>query len=277
MSSESLARSFNETSAALEALGHRVVVRRARAFLETGDISGAEAFLERVRQALPQAEVLGLASELSRFRESGGEVRVLMDEQNWKDGVAREARFSRAVAAVTSTGLSGLTAGLAAVQAALVSGDGSDAGSGVEATYDFPGPEATYATADAEKPAIGNIFAASRRARAVVERPLGLESKSLDLDEPVTLEAEMVETAPGPDAAVDLGFAQTMALEPITPSPLHDHSAHAPIVLPELHAPPEMVAAPANAAPSSQLGVASTIAIFLAMAALGAGLYLALR
>ena len=254
MSSESLARSFNETSAALEALGHRVVVRRARAFLETGDISGAEAFLERVRQALPQAEVLGLASELSRFRESGGEVRVLMDEQNWKDGVAREARFSRAVAAVTSTG--------------LVSGDGSDAGSGVEATY---------ATVDAEKPAIGNIFAASRRARAVVERPLGLESKSLDLDEPVTLEAEMVETAPGPDAAVDLGFAQTMALEPITPSPLHDHSAHAPIVLPELHAPPEMVAAPANAAPSSQLGVASTIAIFLAMAALGAGLYLALR
>ncbi|MSP72399.1 MAG: hypothetical protein EXR76_09520 [Myxococcales bacterium] len=268
MSSESLARSFNETSAALEALGHRVVVRRARAFLETGDLSGAEAFLERVRQALPQAEVLGLASELSRFRESGGEVRVLMDEQGWKDGVAREAHFSRAVAAVTSTGLSGLTAGLAAVQAALVSGDGSDAGSGVEATD---------ATADAEKPAIGNIFAASRRARAVVERPLGLESKSLDLEEPVTLEAELVETAPGPDAAVDLGFAQTMALEPITPSPLHAHSAHAPIVLPELHAPPEMVVAPANAAPSSQLGVATIIAIFLAMAALGAGLYLALK
>ena len=126
MDKTALAQQFNDTSRVLEAAGHKAVVRRTRALLESGDADAAAAFLTDARERLAGdgVEISRLLDALQQFRASGGDIGSLTIEPAWIEGMAQEAHLSRLIESVAGgEDLQGLVEALASQQSSLASGD----------------------------------------------------------------------------------------------------------------------------------------------------------
>ncbi len=221
MQHAALADRFNAASRGLEAKGHRVVVRRARALLEAGDAAGAIDFLEDAGGRMADADLQGLADALRAWQRDGGDARQLVTVPAWVEGVAHEQRLGRFLAhATASADLGALAARLAEQQAGLASGAPLPAEPPAQVAPDqlppLPGK-------DVERPgaAIANIFPDARRPRAAVEAPSDLTERPLDLD-----------GTPAAEAAPAAPSAPPPAIEPSAPPPAIEPSAPPPAVEP---------------------------------------------
>ncbi|MCB9528972.1 MAG: hypothetical protein H6701_11385 [Myxococcales bacterium] len=253
MQHAALADRFNAASRGLEAKGHRVVVRRARALLEAGDAAGAIDFLEDAGSRMVDAELEGLADALRAWQREGGDARALVTVPAWVEGVAHEQRLGRFLAHATANAdLGALAARLAEQQAGLASGAPLPAEPPAQVAPDqlppLPGK-------DVERPgaAIANIFPDARRPRAAVEAPSDLTERPLDLDgTPAAEVAPAAVSAPPPAVAAS---APPPAIEPSAPPPAIEPSAPpAPMAGPSLASLDEATADPfgAPAAPAAE-------------------------
>lgn len=294
MDSSTLAQRFNDVAEQLQARGHRVVVRRARAFLEGGDATGAQMFLLRARDTLgaQEAPVAALAAELHEFEAAGGDVSRLVTDPAWVEGTAREARLGRMVdAAVSGGGLGALVGELAAQQKALASGEPMAQAPARQVEPSALPPLPKPPGGDLEgRASIGSIFKPGR-GRAAVEAPPELEARSLDLDEGETETpalpppAPSIPEVPDPPRAHLLDVNPSPPVEPVSlpdepvlalPSP-RKGTQPAPMVMPELSAPPEMPASPTTAGASKGGNAGMIIGVIIALAAIAAGVYFALK
>ncbi|MCB9534844.1 MAG: hypothetical protein H6704_01120 [Myxococcales bacterium] len=252
MQHAALADRFNAASRGLEAKGHRVVVRRARALLEAGDAAGAIDFLEDAGSRMVDAELEGLADALRAWQREGGDARALVTVPAWVEGVAHEQRLGRFLAHATANAdLGALAARLAEQQAGLASGAPLPAEPPAQVAPDqlppLPGK-------DVERPgaAIANIFPDARRPRAAVEAPSDLTERPLDLDgTPAAEVAPAAVSAPPPAVAA----SAPPAIEPSAPPPAIEPSAPpAPMAGPSLASLDEATADPfgAPAAPAAE-------------------------
>jgi len=295
MDASTLAQQINDASEQLQQRGHRIIVRRLRAFLESGDASGAELFLVRARDALGANDgaLSSVSSGLTAFANAGGEVARLVTDPAWLEGAAREGRFGRLLdETTTASGLGALADQLARQQPALAAGE-SDAGPPsrqVEPKALPPLPKAVPAAADADPRApLGSIFKPVRP-RAAVEAEVQLEFRSLDLDEGEgsVERPDLPVDAPGiPDVDELQASAQSRTAPESGPIEPHDapdaatleftrRPTDAPMVLPELHAPPEMPMVPvAPAKKESATGL--VIGVVLLLGLIAVGVYLATR
>ena len=126
MDKAALAQQFNSASEALDAVGHKIIVRRARAFLEAGEVDGAIAFLEEAHERLSQngIDIGALVDGLKAFRVDGGDVDRLVTEPAWLEGSGLENHLPRLVESAVSGGdLRGLIQTLAEQQRALAAGE----------------------------------------------------------------------------------------------------------------------------------------------------------
>ena len=125
MEATQLAQQFNDARLDLERRGHRVVVRRARAFLEAGELEAAVDFLTRARASMGSDRVVsGLADALRVFQSEGGDAARLVTAPAWVEGQAQERRFSRLVEAnLEGAGVGALVGALARQQKALADGE----------------------------------------------------------------------------------------------------------------------------------------------------------
>lgn len=295
MDASTLAQQINDASEQLQQRGHRVIVRRLRAFLESGDAPGAELFLVRARDALGANDggLTRVSTGLTAFAGAGGDVARLVTDPAWVEGAARERRFGRLLdAATNANGLGGLADQLARQQRALAAGEplAAPPSRQVEPKALPPLPKAVPAATEADPRApLGSIFKPARP-RAAVEAEVELEPRTLDLDEG---EAEVSTPdlpvdAPGipdvaelPVSALAVETPEPVRLEPLgvpdspVPEVVHRPTA-APMVLPELHAPPEMPMAPTG--PTKKGGNAGlVIGVVLLLGLIAVGVYFATR
>lgn len=188
MQHAALAQRFDEIGRGLEADGHRIIVRKARALIEGGDLDGALRFLEEAGRRLPGDPLAGLAEAVGRWREAGGDVDALVGEAGWQAARAREDHLSALIASATASDDEGGVS-LDALAARLA--------------------EQSKALADAEPlppidiPAVVEQPSAPDATRPVEEAPSQLEARPMDLeDQPV--EPPAVEDAPDDEApAID--------------------------------------------------------------------------
>jgi hypothetical protein len=301
MDATTLAQQINDISEQLQQRGHRVIVRRLRSFLESGDAVGAETFLVRARESLGSNDggLGGVSAGLSAFTGAGGDVARLVTEPAWVEGAARERRFGRLVDAATAApGLAGLADQLARQQRALADGEPLAAAPSrqVEPKALPPLPKAvpaSAAAADDARSALGSIFKPARP-KAAVEAEVELESRALDLDEGEN-EVETPDLpgdAPGIPDVEDLPASvlaaptpEPVRLEPlgVPASPVPEViprpvtvQAPGPMVLPELNAPPEMPMAP-TAPTKKSGGLGLVVGVVIALALVAVGVYFATR
>ncbi|MCK6571080.1 hypothetical protein L6V77_08240 [Myxococcota bacterium] len=295
MDASTLAQQINDASEQLQQRGHRVIVRRLRAFLESGDAPGAELFLVRARDALGANDggLTRVSTGLTAFAGAGGDVARLVTDPAWVEGAARERRFGRLLdAATNANGLGGLADQLARQQRALAAGEplAAPPSRQVEPKALPPLPKAVPAATEADPRApLGSIFKPARP-RAAVEAEVELEPRTLDLDEG---EAEVSTPdlpvdAPGipdvaelPVSALAVETPEPVRLEPLgvpdspVPEVVHRPTA-APMVLPELHAPPEMPMAPTGPTKKGD-NAGLVIGVVLLLGLIAVGVYFATR
>lgn len=300
MEATQLAQQFNDARLDLERRGHRVVVRRARAFLEAGELEAAVDFLTRARASMGSDRVVsGLADALRVFQSEGGDAARLVTAPAWVEGQAQERRFSRLVEAnLEGAGVGALVGALARQQKALADGEPLAAPPArlIEPSALPPLPRSPAAAAlaeldldDAQAAPIANIFA-GRRGRGAVEVTDGLEEKPLVLDEtdaptspvPVavaTLSAidtgepiELPEIESDVQELTPIGLAPEPAPEPLVrskPAP-----TTRPMEMPELHAPPELeIAAP----PAAKSPIGFFVLLGVLVLVIAGGVFFALK
>src|SRR5262245_47983141 len=92
MDASDLAQRFNDASQALAERGHRVVVRRARVLLESGNAPAALAFLGRAHETIGAGDDIlrQLEAQLRAWLDEGGEPSELTTEPDWVEGAAAE-------------------------------------------------------------------------------------------------------------------------------------------------------------------------------------------
>jgi cell division septation protein DedD len=296
MEATQLAQQFNDARLDLERRGHRVVVRRARAFLEAGELDAAVDFLARARASMGSDRVVsGLAEALRVFQSEGGDAARLVTAPAWVEGQAQERRFSRLVESnLEGGGVGALVAALARQQTALAEGEPLAAPPArlVEPSALPPLPRSPAAAAlaeleldDAQAAPIANIFA-GRRGRGAVEVTDGLEEKPLVLDEtdaptnPVpavvaTLSAiDTGEPIELPEIESDVHELTPIALEPASLVRAKAAPTTRPMEMPELHAPPELeIAAP----PAAKSPIGFFILLGVLVLVIAGGVFFALK
>lgn len=283
MLQKTLAETFNEVGRALDRQGHRIIVRKARALLEGGDVQGALRFLREAGERLALDEVQGLVGELDRWAGSGGDTARLVTEPSWMAGSAGEQRLSRSLAQASSGGLDQLIGTLAGQQQALARGE--------------PLPQVLEPRlVPGQMPPLPRSQPAAaakveeRRPKAVFEAPSRLEERPLELDEPARPEppapppprapsarpaaappppppAAPVEAAP--DEAEGFEDFGAVAAAPPPPAPPAAPAPDAGFQVPELPAPPSMPEpkAPAKAGQRSPVVIVAGVLAALAAAA----------
>lgn len=237
MQHAALAERFDDAGRQLEASGHRIIVRKARALVEAGDLDGAVAFLEEAGKRQRSDSIDALAEALTEWAVGDGDVDALKAESSWSRARDREDRAATLIAEATAGGdLAGLTASLARQQAALAAHEPIDLGPVAAPTVDAPVDEPVEAPVDA--PA------------AAVEKPVDLEAREPDFDEP-TADEPVVDTparSPGlsldkpVSAPVDEPVADEPMDEPVVDEPVDEPSTPADFGTPDTAAdvsPPE--------------------------------------
>lgn len=237
MQHAALAERFDDAGRQLEASGHRIIVRKARALVEAGDLDGAVAFLEEAGKRQRSDSIDALAEALTEWAVGDGDVDALKAESSWSRARDREDRAATLIAEATAAGdLAGLTASLARQQAALAAHEPIDLGPVAAPTVDAPVDEPVEAPVDA--PA------------AAVEKPVDLEAREPDFDEP-TADEPVVDTparSPGlsldkpVSAPVDEPVADEPMDEPVVDEPVDEPSTPADFGTPDTAAdvsPPE--------------------------------------
>ncbi len=283
MDNASLAQSFNRVGKHLTAGGHRVVIRRARELTRTGDVAAASSFLADAADRLTDPELRELSDSFVAWQAAGGDPAALCAQADWIGGAAAEDQPSQAIAAATAGDLNTLLAARLAHGAALAL---ADPALPEEPTSPFTG-----------KHAIGSIFGAERRVEsnaAVIEAPSQLEPRTLDLgDEPASAAGPV-----DPMAATEVMEGASAALRAMTKTPAPPAKAPEPdpfeavataaaptppakdvalpaadtggfAHMPELHAPPSMVAPPAPKPAAAGNGMVIALGA-IAAAAIGA-------
>lgn len=241
MQHAALAERFDDAGRQLEASGHRIIVRKARALVEAGDLDGAVAFLEEAGKRQRSDSIDALAEALTEWAVGDGDVDALKAESSWSRARDREDRAATLIAEATAGGdLAGLTASLARQQAALAAHEPIDLGPVAAPTVDAPVDEPVEAPVDA--PA------------AAVEKPVDLEAREPDFDEPTAdepVDEPIVDTparSPGlsldkpVSAPVDEPVADEPMDEPVVDEPVDEPSTPADFGTPDTAAdvsPPE--------------------------------------
>lgn len=111
MQHSALAEQFNQTGASLSSMGHRVVVRKARAFIEAGALDKAIGFLEAAEQAVGRS-ARPLTEAARAFAAAGGDVEALLADPAWKAGTEADNAIAIQIAAATTGDLGTLARNL---------------------------------------------------------------------------------------------------------------------------------------------------------------------
>jgi DNA polymerase-3 subunit gamma/tau len=296
MDQTALAERFNEVGRALGPEGYRVVVRRARQLLETGDPDEALALLDRTREVLEQrGEPAGsLAGALRSWLDAGGDTAALVIDPVWVEGSAAENRPRRLIEAATRGGEPELVASLVQQQRALSRGEplarvpeAVVPKSALPKLPPLPRPPQAQAAPPGEegRAEVARIaLEAARRSRAVVEAPSVLTERPLSLDEEAAAEAPAPPAPSAPPPPVQAKSAppppvQAKSAEPARPevAPEPPRPAPTPAAPPELERPPEMPMASASAAAKSGSGVKIAAALAVVAAAAAAAWFFFLK
>lgn len=240
MQNAALAERFDDAGQELEAGGHRIIIRRARALVEAGDLDGAVAFLEEAGKRQRSTSIDSLAEALTEWAVGEGDVDALKTEPAWSRGRTREDHAAALIAEATTGDLATLTASLARQQAALAA----------QEPVEIPAVEPPVAATDAADVPAADVPAAA------VEKPGDLEarepdfegdaapSSGLSLDKPSTdaapdevpADAPPVDEAPAdegpaePEAPADFGTDAADTAADVTPPerPAHDAASEGP-------------------------------------------------
>lgn len=122
MQHAALAERFDEVGRTLEAGGHRIIIRKARALIEAGDFDAAVEFLEAAAQRQRGLSLDVLAEAVTEWATDGGDVDALISDPKWKRGREREDRVSVLIGEAMSGDLRALAGALAQQQRALAEG-----------------------------------------------------------------------------------------------------------------------------------------------------------
>ncbi len=200
MQQAALAARFDEVGAGLAEDGHLIIVRKARAFLEAGDLDGARAFLDRAADYVPAATPL--AEGLRSWADAGGVLDELVTDPGWVERGARDERAARFIGSVARGDLRVLGAALADQQRGLATGDALPAVPSAQMAPEEMPP--LPSTKPAAQPLASILPDRAERPKAAVEAPSRLTEKPLDLDSMVPAEAPPAAAAPEAVAAAPM-------------------------------------------------------------------------
>ncbi|MCB9542007.1 MAG: hypothetical protein H6703_06135 [Myxococcales bacterium] len=169
MQHAALAERFDDVGRTLEAGGHRIIIRKARALIEAGDFDAAVEFLEAAARRQRGLSLDKLAEAVTDWATDDGDVDALVAHPKWRRARDREDQISKLIDEATRGDLGALAGALARQQRALADGE----------TIAAVEPSAPVEPVAAEKP-------------AVAEKPITLEKPAVEkpaVEKPADLEA----------------------------------------------------------------------------------------
>ncbi len=280
MQHSALAQQFEDVSRGLRDGGHGIIMRKARALLESGETEAAMAFIEEAGARMPGDALDGLLGAVRSWAEAGGDVKALVAEPMWTASRAREDRASTLIGEVVAAGegLSDMVDGLALEQMALAEKESLASlppmpeRAVVEAPVEPSAPVEPAAPVEPETPA--------EPPAAAIEKPADLESRALDFDEPEAPAAEPEVPAEPEAAPVEPEAAPAEPEAPVSAEPESPAEPDAPVEPEaasdfgeETPADEAPVAEAEASTPATQEGSSNAMLVIFALAAAGAAVW----
>lgn len=263
MQHAALAERFDDVGRTLEAGGHRIIIRKARALIEAGDFDAAVEFLEAAARRQRGLSLDKLAEAVTDFATDGGDLDALVAHPKWSRARDREDQTAKLIDEATRGDLAALAGALARQQRALADGEPIAV---IEPAAPVE-PVAVDEPAPVEKPVVAE--------KPAVEKPADLEAREPVFDDTVEETPAELEGATVPEvAAIDEAPVFTTpepppVEKPVVEKPAVEKPVEKPVTVTEVQ-PPEITEAstPATGGRSMMgpiiiaIGVAAAVAAY---------------